>query len=95
MNLRLLAQVICMLLVEQFYQIQLKYFFGPKRVYVHYDNKTGIYDQTTIDVLQYISIENINIPLLMPETANFYLFYKFKYIQLSFVTICLNTRPVS
>ncbi|EAY14372.1 surface antigen BspA-like [Trichomonas vaginalis G3] len=72
-----------------------KAFFGEKHVYVHYNNKKGIYDKTTIDVLEYISIENISIPLLLPETANDFLLYKSHHIHLSFVIISLNSQPVS
>ena len=70
-------------------------FFGWKSVYVHYDNKKGISNQTTIDVLQYISIENITIRLILPETVNDFLFYKHSPIYLSFAIICLNTYSVS
>ncbi|EAY22981.1 surface antigen BspA-like [Trichomonas vaginalis G3] len=67
-----------------------KVFFGEKSVHVHFDNTIKLSDQTTIDVLQYISIENISIPLYIPKTIHNNVCYESKFFHLTNLFININ-----
>ncbi|EAY03351.1 Leucine Rich Repeat family protein [Trichomonas vaginalis G3] len=69
--------------------------FGEKRFHVHFDNTIKLSDQTTIDVLQYISIENISIALLAPKTLHNNIWYPSKLFHLMNLFISISKRAVS
>ena len=71
-----------------------KDFFGGKTFHVHFDNTTKLSDQTTVDVLKLISIEDISIPL-MPKTIHNNIYYESKLFHLTNFFISLNIRAAS
>ena len=72
-----------------------KKLFGEKRVHVRFDNTTTLSDRTTFAVLQYISIENISIPLLIYKTIHINKCYEYEIALLTNFIISLNKRTVS